>query len=125
MQFRPSGNSTKQFITPLSFSVSCFVSSSTETYGARQLLRSWGILPFVITSTSKVNVAKQADRSSLKESFNMEIPLESLKGVIKVAGRHLKLIREKKLTKERCQVNMLPESASYFHEDRNSVFLLN
>lgn len=54
-------------------------------------------MPFVLTSTSKVNVAKKADRSTLKGSFHMEIPLESLKGVIKVAGRHLKLVREKNL----------------------------
>lgn len=54
-------------------------------------------------------------RSSLQESFNMEISLQSPKGATKVAGGHLKLIRKKSM-KERCQVNTLPETASYFHE---------
>lgn len=106
-------NSKKQFM--LSFSIFCFLSFATETSDTKNLLGSSGILPFVLTSTSKVNVAKKADRSSLRESFNMEISLQSPKGVTKVTGGHLKLIRKKSM-KERCQVNTLPETASYFHE---------
>lgn len=86
-----------------------------ETYGGRKSQGSWGILPFVLTSTSKVRVAKKADRSFLKERFNIETPLESLKGVIKLVGGCLKLIKEKETMKERCQMNMLPKSASYFY----------
>lgn len=106
-------NRKKQFM--LSFSIFCFVSFATETSGTKNLLGSCGILPFVLTSTSKVSVAKKADRSSLKENFNMKISLQSPKGATKVTGGHLKLIRKKNM-KERCQVNTLPETATYFRE---------
>lgn len=99
----------------LSLSIFCFPSFATETSGTKNLLGSCGILPFVLTTTSKVSVAKKAHRSSLKESFNMEISLQSPKGATEVMGGHLKLIR-KKTMKERCQVNTLHETASYFHE---------
>lgn len=99
----------------LSLSIFCFLSFATETSGAKNFLGSCGILPFVLRSTSKVSVAKKADRSSLKESFNMKISLQSTKGVTKVMGGHLKLIRKKNM-KERSQVNTLHETASYFHE---------
>lgn len=45
----------------------------------------------------------------------MEILLQSPKGATKVTGGHLKAIRKKNM-KERCQVNTLCETASYFHE---------
>lgn len=88
-------NSKKQFM--LSLSIFCFLSFATETSGTTNLLGSCGILPFVLTSTSKVSVAKKAARSSLKENFNMEILLQSLKGATKVTGGHLKAIRKKNM----------------------------
>lgn len=97
MQFSPSENSVKQLIILLFFSTSFFLNFSMETYGAGKSQGSWGILPFVLTSTSQVSVAKKAERSFLKERFNIEFPLESLKGVIKVVGGCLKLIKEKNL----------------------------
>lgn len=97
------------------FPIFCFPSFATETSGTKKLLDSCRIFPFVLTSTSKVSAAKKADRSSLKESFNMEISLQSPKGATKVTGGHLKLISKKNM-KERCQVNTLHETASDFHE---------
>lgn len=98
-----------------SLSIFCFLNFATEIFGTKNLLGSCGILPFVLTSTSKVSVAKTAHRNSLKESFNMEISLQSPKGMTKVTGGHLKLVRKKNM-KERCQVNTLRETASYSHE---------
>lgn len=106
-------NSKKQFM--LSLSIFCFLHFVTEISDTKNLLGSCGILSFLLTSTSKVSVAKKPDRSSLKESFNMEISLQSSKGVTKVTGGHLKLIRNKNM-KEGCQVSTLRETASCLHE---------